>query len=513
VTRPRRWQQARRITQLLALALFLYLVIATARRGSAILPGDLFLRFDPLAALAAQISARQLIARMLPAAITLVAAFAVGRAWCGWICPLGTTLDYVTPARRRRQADEPSPKLRSVKYFLLFVVIACALLGSLTLMILDPITILSRTIISALLPAINQAVTAAETALYRVGPLQAPLDLFEKTVRGRLLASTQPYYQLNILLATAFAVILALNWLAPRFWCRYLCPLGALLALPARLAYWRPRTAGECNRCGACARECPTGAITSKDGFDVDAGECVMCMDCQVECPQQAIAFSGAIGATPARPYDPTRRQALLALGAGVAGVALLRTEPAARRDSPWLLRPPGARQTDFLSTCIRCGACIKVCPTSGLQPGTTSLGIESVLAPSLMPRLGYCDYSCNACGQVCPTAAIPPLPLEEKRLQVIGVAYIDKNRCLPWADNHNCIVCEEMCPVAPKAVVLDDETVLDEHGQPQTVRRPRVLRDLCIGCGICEYQCPLNGPAAIRVYAPNAFTPAAVAG
>ena len=94
----------------------------------------------------------------------------------------------------------------------------------------------------------------------------------------------------------------------------------------------------------------------------------------------------------------------------------------------------------------------------------------------------------------------------------MIGVAYIDQNRCLPWADNRNCIVCEEMCPVAPKAIVLDDEKVPDDEGETVTVRRPHVIRDRCIGCGICEYQCPLNGPAAIRVYVPNAFTPKEVA-
>jgi len=198
-------------------------------------------------------------------------------------------------------------------------------------------------------------------------------------------------------------------------------------------------------------------------------------------------------------------------LGASMAGVALLRSEPLARRDSPWLLRPPGARETAFLSTCIRCGACVKVCPTNALQPGSSSLGMEGMWAPALAPRLGFCDYSCNACGHVCPTGAIPLLTLEEKRKKVLGVAYIDKNRCLPWADNRNCIVCEEMCPVSPKAIVLDDEPVLDDQGLKATLRRPRVIRDLCIGCGICEYQCPLNGAAAIRVYAPHGFTQKAV--
>lgn len=121
-----------------------------------------------------------------------------------------------------------------------------------------------------------------------------------------------------------------------------------------------------------------------------------------------------------------------------------------------------------------------------------------------LVPRLGHCDYSCTACGQACPTAAIPSLALEEKRLTVIGHATIDRNRCLPWADNITCLVCEEMCPLPEKAIVLEDVTVTSPAGGTVDVRRPSVLHDRCIGCGICENRCPLNGEAAIRVYAPT---------
>ena len=118
------------------------------------------------------------------------------------------------------------------------------------------------------------------------------------------------------------------------------------------------------------------------------------------------------------------------------------------------------------------------------------------------MPRAGYCDYSCNACGQICPVQAIPPLSLEEKREQVIGKAYIDENRCIAWVDREDCIVCEEMCPVPDKAIVLQEAQLLNSDGEPVTVQQPHVVRERCIGCGICEYKCPVSGEAAIRVYA-----------
>ncbi len=86
----------------------------------------------------------------------------------------------------------------------------------------------------------------------------------------------------------------------------------------------------------------------------------------------------------------------------------------------------------------------------------------------------------------------------------MIGQAYIDQNRCIPWADDRTCIVCEEMCPLPEKAIKLEDVTVTTADGQETSVRRPRVVRERCIGCGICENRCPLPGPAAIRVFAPG---------
>jgi ferredoxin len=96
---------------------------------------------------------------------------------------------------------------------------------------------------------------------------------------------------------------------------------------------------------------------------------------------------------------------------------------------------------------------------------------------------------------------AIPPLTLEAKRQQIIGVATIDQNRCIAWADHIDCIVCEEMCPVPEKAITLEPATFPGANGAEVQVMLPRVDRLRCIGCGICEYKCPVAGEAAIRVY------------
>ena len=146
-----------------------------------------------------------------------------------------------------------------------------------------------------------------------------------------------------------------------------------------------------------------------------------------------------------------------------------------------------------------RCG---RVCPTGGLQPSQTVSDWDKVWTPVLVSRHGYCDYSCNSCGQVCPTGAITELSLAEKRQTIIGVAAIDEERCIPFAEGRECIVCEEMCPVPQKAILLEEQTVVTLSGDTTTVRCPQVVGNLCIGCGICEYQCPVDGESAIRIYA-----------
>lgn len=500
---PRCWIILRKAVQALALTAFLGLFVWSRRGGW---PGSVVnvpMRLDPLGMMAHLLASRTILWSSVLALVVVLLTIILGRVWCGWLCPLGTLLDLFSLGAWRGERGAPSEGWRRLKYGLLLTTIAAALFTNLTLLIFDPLTILFRTLSVSVWPSLDQLVTAAERALYGVPVLRSAVSAFDGLLRPKVLPAEPAFYRLTLLYAGAFLGVISLNLLARRFWCRYLCPLGALLGLLSKVGLVRREVNDQCVQCDACVAICPTGTIQTEKGYASDPSECTVCLQCLEACPYGAIDFPAQVGPAERRTYDPSRRQALIAFGGAIVGVGLFRSGLTARRDDPYLIRPPGGRGNDLLHKCIRCGECIRACPTSAIQPAVTEAGLEGLWTPVVVPRLGYCDYSCNACGQVCPVQAIPPLSLQEKRQEVIGKAYIDQHRCIPWADYEECIVCEEMCPVPDKAIELEQVELLSAEGEMVTIQRPHVIRERCIGCGICEYKCPVNGEAAIRVYVP----------
>ncbi len=506
---PRGWIEIKKISQTFFFLTFL-VFFQWSRREFYLNPAatanlkqkliNIPLKMDPLVMISQILASRTFLAGSLLAIITILITLLLGRVWCGWFCPVGTLLDWIPLRSWKKNQPAVSEGFRGIKYVILLIILFSALLTNLSLLIFDPLTILYRTLTTAIWPALDNIITWIEFALYPDPFLQPIIGSFDSLIRPAIFPAHPATYRYGIYYFSFFGLLMALNLLAPRFWCRYLCPLGALLGLLGKFSLVHCEVSNACSTCGKCFNQCPTGAIQSDDMVFCDPGECTMCMACAVECPGGAITYPAKISQFINQPYDVDRKKTLLSLGTAVLGVTLLEGNLINQGSSLWLIRPPGVINTEFLNKCIRCGECSTVCPTNAIQMAVSEAGVEGFWTPVLIPRIGYCDYSCNACGQVCPVEAIPPLPLVEKREQVIGIAFVDRTRCLPWAEDKECIVCEEMCPVPEKAIELEKDQIISDEGVVITLQKPVVIRNLCIGCGICEYKCPVQGTAAIEI-------------
>ncbi len=253
-----------------------------------------------------------------------------------------------------------------------------------------------------------------------------------------------PMALLTSVTGIGFISILVISVIAPNIWCHRLCPLGGLEeALMLYAKRFQKPAAGT------------------------------------APAPQALTATS--VG----------RRTVLAALTAGIAG-GVTRRVTASRRCA--VIRPPSADAERFNALCARCGNCMKACPYQLIQPDLGESGIDGLFTPVLKFRSqdalqeSYCFQDCTKCSQVCPTGALHPLTVEEKHARPIGLAVVDRKKCLAWAQNEFCVVCDEYCPY--KAIIVE------KHGE---VMCPIVDPAKCRGCAACESACP-GEPIAITV-------------
>lgn len=489
----------RRLIQTLCLAIYLYCFFyvawpyATVFTGSLFaekehLPVELFLWIDPLTGLSSAIAARQWNPAMWGTLAILAAGIIFPRCFCGYLCPLGTMigcLDWFVGLVRRflpgtdgKGGSSRRRPWRHLRYYLLATVLAGSAMGVLLAGYVAAIPVLTRGL------------------LFSAGRLQ--LGLMRNW--GQVHPVTASFY-LSLLL---FLSIFVLGLLSPRFWCRYVCPSGAMFSIANLLRLTGRQLRPGCTGCGKCQRACPFDAIN--DDFSTRPLDCAFCQTCGGVCPASEIQFALRWDTNPAPARVPpsapgpliSRRAVLLSGMGGVAAACAI-----GDADQRPLLRPPGSvGEADFQQMCIRCGECFKVCPGPVLHPAGFESGLANLWTPIVVPALAGCHQDCNFCTQVCPTGAIRPLSIEQKRRTVMGLAVIDTKTCLPQRGERDCRLCYDECAAAgynaiemrPIKLAVGEtpppgmsEADLEEMA---SINSPFVNAAACIGCGLCEYRC-----------------------
>ncbi len=515
----------RRIVQTIFFCLFLFLLVESTLSQDVNIdytalsidndirlnqPVTFFFMLDPLIGLTSFLSSARLIPGFLWGLGVLIIALLSGRIFCGFICPFGTihhAIGAVRPTlkgKRMVKANQKSPD-QKIKYFLLFFVLVSAIAGLNLTGLIDPISLLFRSIALSLIPSLgiglgsifdamaNSDFRLLRTAGYGLEVLLSPI--FGYNVQA---------YQTAWFIGIVFIIILFLNRLRPRFWCRVLCPLGALMGLFSMTSLLKlKKDLKRCTNCNLCAKHCQGAASPHPDQV-WEASECIACFNCQNVCPEDALSFTFTLKPKFNPKPDITRRVLMGGVLTGLSAPFMGRLDGRIdKAPDPRLIRPPGSLpEKDFLKLCQRCGLCMKVCPTNALNPTLGEAGAAGFWTPRLIMAIGYCEYTCSLCGSVCPTGAIADITAREKIKQPIkiGSAYLERGRCLPWSGNAPCIVCEEVCPTSPKAIYLKKETISGRDGKQLAVQLPFVDLKQCVGCGICQNKCPVKSLPAIKI-------------
>jgi polyferredoxin len=475
-------------------------------------PVTFFFQLDPLVGISSLVSGHHLIKGFLWAVGIIGLTVLLGRVFCGFICPFGTihhatgrfkaalTGDRMVKANRKTSAQK-------IKYFNLIALIVASIIGLNLTGLLDPISFLFRSMALAVLPGLGVGLRSIFDAL-AVSDIKL-LNLMSygaEILVSPIFGYSPKAFQTAWFIGIVFLVIIFLNRIRPRFWCRILCPLGALLGIFSRISILRLEKYPEkCTQCNLCLKHCQ-GAASPRPDQTWETAECHMCFNCHNVCPEDALAFRFSWTAKLTQKPDIGKRALLGGLFTGLSIPLLARLDGQVDKVSdPRLIRPPGSlAEKDFLELCQRCGQCMKVCPTNAINPTLSEAGMAGFWTPRLMMTQGYCEYTCTLCGSVCPTGAIREITVKEKIDQPIkiGSAYIDRGRCLPWSANAPCIVCQEVCPTAPKAIYLKKDFMSRPDGKELEVQLPFVDLKRCVGCGICENKCPVRGLPAIRTIA-----------
>lgn len=403
----------------------------------------------------------------------VVATLLFGRIYCSTVCPMGALQDVVISVHGKISPKtlkfiyKKESRILRFSVFALFVL--CIVLGA-----------------------------------HGLVALLAPYSAYGRMVKA---VATDSPWQLILVAALSFVVIVFLSWKYGRIWCTTFCPVGTALSIFSRVSVFKPVIdTDKCINCGKCARNCKASCIDVKH-HSIDYSKCVDCFDCIDNCSSKAVSYKISLGnSAPQSPSEPKSesRRGFLKSSAAIAGIAaveslsektasaqlhggLAEILPKTDPQRSVRLTPPGSvSPKQFYQRCTGCNLCVSNCPNGVLR---TSTDLEHLLQPYMSYADGYCRPECNTCSTLCPAGAILPLEKFEKLNISIGIASVDYDSCL--ASGGVCSGnCARHCPVGAIRMVENTDGV----------HIPVVNEERCIGCGACENLCPVRPLSAITV-------------
>lgn len=393
------------------------------------------------------------------------------RLFCRWLCPMGVCTELA--GRAGRLCRLRAVRLAPVGQWIALLTLAGACLGYPLLLWMDPLALWAGWITTA--------------SVHRIASPQPPALPLEQQNQGPVqnepaFEATQPAHK--NWLAAGVAAVLGIGFLLPGLWCTRLCPLGGLQEI-----LWQLRQVGR--QLGQWALRGFPSAPAKPPAGDA-AVEVIKRPPAQ---PAESawtfgrrVVLAGLVGVVWAAWTKCLR--AGLSVPKVLAGAWLGKEHPVPL-DLPRPLRPPGAADEQvFSGLCIRCGNCIRLCPSRILFPQDARHGLAGFLTPVVRLDQDYCREDCVRCTQACPTGALRPLLPAEKPKVRIGLARVDMGRCM-LGEARECFICRDRCPLQAIRTQFSPITYMMEV-QIDPAR--------CNGCGACQTSCP-TWPRAIVVH------------
>ena len=410
----------------------------------------------------------------------LIETLLFGRIYCSFTCPLGVMQDIAIGLGKmfklRRTKKLFTPSRRCLHYSILAILLGALLAGTaIPLGLFDPFAVFGRFTAAVVKPS-----------YVYVNNLLVDSAIFE---------GLHPLHNSQfslLLLIIASIVVIAIMITASfygRLFCNTLCPVGAILGLISKFSLFRISfSRNPCDKCGKCAKVCKSHCIDIKNNI-IDNERCVTCFNCTAVCDKSVLSY-GRHKDVQSPETDLSKRDFLIIGSSAIVGAAvlprLLQGTP-----SPKAVMPPGALNFErFTSKCTACQLCVSNCPGNVLKPAAIQYGLSGFLQPRLDFDYGMCEFECVTCSNICPNGALEPLTLKRKKRLQIGLAKYYRKLCVVVTDQTHCGACAEHCPTGAVHMV--------EWKYGLTI--PKVEPELCIGCGACEYICPVKPDKAIII-------------